>query len=198
MSARRTLLRRYRLLLFSAIDPPPPSEIALTVAGIDFSASISAQAGQFSYERPSVSLTCLRMRAFWRSAFGLVDLGELGLRLVDRGLHALGQADRRDDDLDALEVLAAEVAREVGVERLADRLLDLDEVRVGLGAGLWSSAPPRLESSAHEETSCSQRKRPSVSRRALSSTGRNSVSRNAPKPSSPSHGCRRPAWPGTG
>ena len=38
----------YFLLLFSAIDPPPPSEIALTVAGIDFSASISAHAGQFS------------------------------------------------------------------------------------------------------------------------------------------------------
>ena len=33
---------------FSAIDPPPPSEIAVTLAGIDFSASISAHAGQFS------------------------------------------------------------------------------------------------------------------------------------------------------
>ena len=61
-----------------------------------------------------------------------------------------------------------------------------------------SSAPPLLESSAHEETSSSQRKRPIVSRSALSSTGRNSVSRNAPKPSSPSHGCSRPAWPGHG
>jgi len=30
----------------SAIDPPSPSEIAVTLAGIDFSASICAQAGQ--------------------------------------------------------------------------------------------------------------------------------------------------------
>ena len=39
---------------------------------------------------------------------------------------------------------------------------------------------------------------PIVSRSALSRTGRNSVSRNAPKPSSPSHGCSRVPPPGTG
>ena len=46
-------------------------------------------------------------------------------------------------------------------------------------------------SRAHEEISSLHLKRPIVSRSALSSTGRNSVSRNAPKPSSPSQGCRR-------
>ena len=54
----RSRSANYFLLLLSAIDPPPPREIAVTFAGIDFSASMSAQAGQFSYERPSVSLTC--------------------------------------------------------------------------------------------------------------------------------------------
>ena len=67
---------------------------------------------------------------------GLVDLGELGLRLVDRRLHPVGQADRGHHDLDALEVLAAEVLERSVVERFADRLLDLDEVRVRRGAGL--------------------------------------------------------------
>src|SRR3954451_10652102 len=58
----------YFLEPLSASDPLPPSEIAVTFAGIDFSASICAQAGQLSYERPSVSLTCLRILARWRSA----------------------------------------------------------------------------------------------------------------------------------
>ena len=44
---------------------------------------------------------------------------------------------------------------------------------------------------AHEEISSLHLKRPIVSRSALSSTGRNSVSRNAPNPSSPSQGCSR-------
>ena len=38
----------YRFDPLSAIEPPPPREIAVTLLGIDFSASISAQAGQFS------------------------------------------------------------------------------------------------------------------------------------------------------
>ena len=54
LSARQTIAKRisrsrnanYFLEPLSAIDPPSPSEIAVTLAGIDFNASICAQAGQ--------------------------------------------------------------------------------------------------------------------------------------------------------
>ena len=56
----------------SATDPLPPRLMAVTFDGIAFSASICAQAGQLLYERPSVSLTCLAIRAFCRSALDLL------------------------------------------------------------------------------------------------------------------------------
>ena len=121
----------------------------MTFAGIDFSASISAQAGQFSYERAERVVDLLADARALEVGARLVDLGELGLRLVDRLLHGLREPDGGDDHLHVLEVRAAEVAREVRVERLRDRLLDLDEIGVRLIArGLVERAGGRAQQRA--------------------------------------------------
>ena len=96
-----------------------------------------------------MALTCLRMRARWRSARVLLTSANWACASSTAFCTALREADGGDDHLHVLEVRAAEVAREVGVERLRDRLLDLDEVGVRLVArGLVERAGGRAQQRA--------------------------------------------------